>query len=343
MAALHFMQLQAALQGVEQFDGKEPPLRTFLYDVEQGLSMIPDSLKQNYTMGILRKLRGNAREAVEGRTFRKTEDLIKFLRDTFSPAGLTLSQCQTQLAQLRMGANESASDYAFRTQRLVGKAKSALLSQNFPEEQIPTLMGLIKATALEGFRRGLRPDIELRVFIKKPETLEDALEFARQEELFFSEQPHNRENATYTPRLFQNYSQQRYQPPQTRNFGPSQGMRNGENKQHLSTPRVYGSPRPPVHHGYRPPQPGYGDIGKTVHYAREIYEQPSYDCSGYYGSQEGGLDPPDYHSGRSKPYEVAEVTSVMPTLCARCCSELDNLQLAADSTKVLCPLQRIRI
>ena len=28
LAALHFMQLQAALQGIEQFDGKEPPLRT---------------------------------------------------------------------------------------------------------------------------------------------------------------------------------------------------------------------------------------------------------------------------------------------------------------------------
>ena len=113
---------------------------------------------------------------------------------------------------------------AFPTWRLEGKAKSALLSQNFRDEQIPTLMGLIKATALEGFRRGLRPNIELRVFVKNPETLEDALEFARQEKLFLSEQPH-RENAIYTPRLFQNYSQQRYQPPQTRSFGPAQGIR----------------------------------------------------------------------------------------------------------------------
>ena len=85
-------------------------------------------------MAVLRKLRGKARKVVEGRTFRTTEDLIKFLRDTFTPASLTLSQCQAQLAQMPMGANESAFDYAFRIKRLVGKEKSALLSQNFPEE-----------------------------------------------------------------------------------------------------------------------------------------------------------------------------------------------------------------
>ena len=78
-----------------------------------------------------------------------------------------------------MEVNESVSDFIFRTQRLVGKSKAALLAQEFPEAQIPTLMSLIKVTAFEGFKKGLRPDIELRVSMKNPQTLEDALEFAR--------------------------------------------------------------------------------------------------------------------------------------------------------------------
>ena len=49
------------------------------------------------------------------------------------------------------------------------------------------------------------------------------------------------------------------------------------------------------------------------------------------------MDPPDYYSGRSKPYDVAELTSGISTLYARFCSELDNLQVAADSTQSLAP------
>ena len=339
LAALHFMQLQAALQGIEQFDGKEPPLRTFLYDIEQGLSLVPEVLEASYTKGILRKLRGNAREAVEGRIFETTDALIKFLRETFAPAGLTLSQCQAQLAQLRMEVNESVSDFIFRTQRLVGKSKAALLAQEFPEAQIPTLMSLIKATAFEGFRKGLRPDIELRVSMKNPQTLEDALEFARKEEQFLLERHRVRENLGPTPRTNgyspstrpnQGYLQQGFQRTQARVAGPSQFPQNAENSRPFLTPREYGAPRPPIQNGYRPPRPNYADTQRVAHCIPEKHNQILYDYGEDYNFRNDYFNPPDYREDLPDPNGLNDLVPAFSALCARCSSELDNLPVPAS-------------
>ena len=86
VATLQFMQLQAALLEVQQIDGKEPPLRTFLYDIVQGLSLVSEIRETSYTKGILRKFRGNACEVVEGRISETTDALIKFSRESFDLA-----------------------------------------------------------------------------------------------------------------------------------------------------------------------------------------------------------------------------------------------------------------
>ena len=84
-ALLEFTRIQAALAIVPNFDGQKPPLRAFIHDVEEALAMCPEGaeMEKKFLKLIITKLRGAARDAVEGKNFDDLKGFAKHLKKNF--------------------------------------------------------------------------------------------------------------------------------------------------------------------------------------------------------------------------------------------------------------------
>ena len=171
-----------------------------------------------------------------------------------------------------MSSAESVTEYASRVRRLVSKAKAAL-SNEFGEENINTYTPIVTAAGLNSFLRGLRPDLEIRVAIGKPATLETAIEMARDEERRAADRGAYRDPSSAAfPRPFQPSGHPMMSRPHSSSFSPPHPQ--GANKNNFWIPgalpprptnfrdgesnRPFMNPRNPHH--YQPPVPRYGDL-----------------------------------------------------------------------------------
>ena len=123
-----------------------------------------------FVSSVIPKIRGTAHECMERKAFESIKSLTKHLKESFATAGLTFTHYHTQLSQVKMSSVESVQEYASRVRRLVSKTKAAL-SNEFGEENMNSYTPIVTAEGLNGFLRGLRPDIAIRVAIRRPKTL----------------------------------------------------------------------------------------------------------------------------------------------------------------------------
>ena len=230
-ALLEFTPLQSALALVPHFDGNNMPLRNFIYDVEEGLAMCPEGTEAKFVKLTITKLRGAARDSVEGRAFVTISALAKHLKDSFTSTGLSFSHYHIQLSHLKMNPGETVTEYGLRAQYLINKTKAALANE-VTADKIDGYMDLAKKVALQGFLRGLRSDLEWRVTIKNPTSLDSAIEVARAEEQIMTERHPGRvppffPNSPSFPRPFNGTPNR---PPPTMPRHPS--FSNGERYSH---------------------------------------------------------------------------------------------------------------
>lgn len=93
--------MQAATLHIPFFDGKNIPLRQFIQDVENGLTVIPDGLKPAFRNAVHAKLKGLARDSLEKADTDTTEKLLEELKKYFSP-GRKYSDLVIELQNTRM-------------------------------------------------------------------------------------------------------------------------------------------------------------------------------------------------------------------------------------------------
>ena len=83
------MAVQQALFHIPIYEGKNMALKTFLQDVENGLSICPEGIK-NVFFKVIAKLRDTARDAVSGIDNQSIENLCDALKEYFAPKKHTL-------------------------------------------------------------------------------------------------------------------------------------------------------------------------------------------------------------------------------------------------------------
>ena len=202
-----YLALQNALADLPHFDGRKPSLRTFVYDVENAKGLLPkESEEELFVRGVIAKLKGAAKDCVDGHKFNKIEDLLRHLKGHFS-SGRDFKTYHQELAKIAMLPDENVSEYGARVQHLVRGARAALADSR-SEEEIKRLLELINP--IDCFVDGLPPDLEQRVSAKRPKDLNSAIELAREEERRAFSRKRTRETAV-------RYSRRDFSP----NFGSS--------------------------------------------------------------------------------------------------------------------------
>lgn len=307
-AMTEYFQVQTILNQIPTFDGKEANLRTFALEAENALSLLDAGTDQGkFVKQILSKLRGIARESVEGKTFADLKSFIKHLKETFTCTTLPFAHYHTLLSQAKMSNTETVTEFGLKVKDLIKRCKAAL--------------SLVDSTALNGFFRGLRDELELRVAIHKPTTLDQAIEFGRLEEQLVAGriatrvpsdpgpfprpfhppvpgqrnfgyagparppyqpplQPHSRSNGQFDPRS---------QNPSVQNNAPQRDELN----------RPFMAPRNIAHANghFQPPDPRYADYPtRGTHFIHDW---------GSYGTNSPAYYPflhPDYYIGYQEPY-----------------------------------------
>ena len=175
-----YLALQSALSSLPLFDGSRPSLRSFVYDIENAKGFLPVETKEElFVRGVIAKLKGAAKDCVDGCSFKKVDDLIKHLKSHFS-RGRDFKSYHQELAKLVMLPDETVREYGARVQYLERGAKATLADKNQSAEAIKQLMDAVNP--VECFIDGLPSDLEMRVSARKPGDLETAIEYAVEED-----------------------------------------------------------------------------------------------------------------------------------------------------------------
>lgn len=302
-AMTEYFQTQTVLNQIPTFDGKNTDLRNFVLEVENAYSLLGTGYDQNkFIKLILPKLKGIARESVEGKELSDLNSFTKHLKESFSTTTLPFGHYHSQLGQAKMAPTDTVNEFGLRIKELIKKCKAALSNQ-FDSNQVVSFMPLINSTALNGFLRGLRGDLELRVAIHKPSTLDEAIEYGRLEEQVAAERYTTRGPTIAHPPPFS----RPFRPPLSgqRNYGYAEPLRptfppqpnerfvprgpniqlpTGSNTiQRDELNRPFMAPRNAAFASghFRPPLPRYGEYPvRGTHYVHEwdqyYAENPSY-------------------------------------------------------------------
>lgn len=166
------MALQQALIHVPNFNGKNMPLKSFIEDVENGLTVVPEGLKTSFFKGVCSKLKETARDAIAEKEIKSVEDLSKALKEYFSPRKSYPYYC-AEIQAIRLRRDETVLDYYTRIKRLRASAIAAL-KDKFADAEANQMLPMLDGVALESFKRGLSDDLLYAISVQDPQTLEDA-------------------------------------------------------------------------------------------------------------------------------------------------------------------------
>lgn len=287
---------QSATSYLDEFDGKNRPLRDFIQDIEGGDSLVPGGLKNNYLKFVLSKLRGRARDSLANKKIEKLQDVIDNLKTHFAPAK-SYANYVKEIQALRIKKDETVSEFYTRLLRKVELAKTALITKY--KEAADTLTPQLEEIALSAFKDGMSDRMSYALIIldgldtlekayKKAKIIEDASKHNNDSDLSpsdahilaiqskFPPRVEFEQNGRTTPTHFsENYSnnQSKYNSnnsPSGRSHSPfsyqnsnysaqnSHKDNNSHYSQYLYPPMPYGYfPYPPPIPYFMPPYPMY--------------------------------------------------------------------------------------
>ena len=182
--------LNNALARVPHFTGTYPPLRDFIADIRNAITYVPADLRASFTLGVIAKLQGKARDSVCGKTIATPDELIRHLKQRFAP-GKDYSYYCNRLNNLRMKQGCSVGDFYDEITILLSGVRAALKDtqeeaddegRQANEDNLEQMCKPMNLAAIDIFIRGLEPHMARAVDAIKPETLEEAYEAARRYE-----------------------------------------------------------------------------------------------------------------------------------------------------------------
>lgn len=210
------MALQQALMHVPNFDGKNIPLKSFIQDVENGYTFVPEGLREGFFKGVISKLKETARDAVTDKTIDSIESLSSALREYFAPRKSYPYYC-AEIQAIRLRRDETVLEYYTRIKRLRSSAIAAIRDK-FTEQQKDQMVPMLDGLALESFKRGLSDDFAYAVSVQDPETIEDAFKIVQRVERDMAGASARNSNSLRYTQIEKNPEYNRYPEPRRVSF-----------------------------------------------------------------------------------------------------------------------------
>lgn len=161
--------LKDALEAVPYFDGRPGQFRSFTNGCNDAKAMVSPRMEQNLVRLIKNRLKGIAKDTVEGTHFDNVKDFIEYLEIYFAPRH-SISRLQGQLSRSVQRFNEDVLTYGTRIKQLRN------LINETHQRTYPNLSYYAEDTereAIECFSLGLKRGIHINA--NQFRTLEDAI------------------------------------------------------------------------------------------------------------------------------------------------------------------------
>ena len=169
---------KAALEFLPKFfDGQNMPVRRFINDCLYARNSISSKFRHSLFLMVRTRIIGNAYDSIQDRDIHSLEDLLKHLKDVFTEHR-SISQLNTALATVAQREHENVLEYGTR----VGKILTCLIElieEKNSQEASKIMIKSVRDTACENFVIGLKRDLVVRVKVGRPNTLQEAINFAR--------------------------------------------------------------------------------------------------------------------------------------------------------------------
>ena len=172
--------VQNALVALPFYSGNTP-IKEFIQDVENFKSMFTTAEQQQaFLRGVIARLRGRAKETLQGETFASVDELVKHLKERFAPKK-TYGHYIQAISTAVMGQRETIQDYYDRLRSLINSAAAAVKATfgagaQAQIDQKPQL----ELLALEAFIRGVPSVYRAGLVSARPQTFAGALESAKE-------------------------------------------------------------------------------------------------------------------------------------------------------------------
>lgn len=163
-----------------KFDGKRSDLYEFIDNAEQANSIVEENSKPVLFAIIQTKITGNARALLKTRSFADWAALKQYLLDAYTEKR-SQGQWQLELSSCKQNPREGITSYASRVENCLLKLTNSL-DDNLSVVERNACVKLLQNQALNVFITGLAKDIAIIVKSQKPDTLEDAVQYAIAEE-----------------------------------------------------------------------------------------------------------------------------------------------------------------
>lgn len=161
----HFA-IQNATVHIPFFDGKNIPLRHYVQDVENGATLVPAGQLATYITVVRSRLRGMARESLEGvDEINTVEALTDLLKTYFAPGRKYADYCN-DFQTVRMNRDENVTEFYLRVKRLKASAQAALINEYGRENNLDS--PIVRDLAVRAFAKGLRDDLGMVLLSTTP-------------------------------------------------------------------------------------------------------------------------------------------------------------------------------
>ena len=159
------------------FDGNTPPVTTFIRDCKFAEQSVHPGDRPFLAKLIRTRVKGDANAYLQNTSASENlGELLEILRLAFSPQG-DLSQLQAEMSSVVQKSSESVLQYGIRVSEILRKTIE-VIEQSFPVEAVAGMRLGANRNATSCFTRGLEPEIESRVSLRNPLTLQHAISVA---------------------------------------------------------------------------------------------------------------------------------------------------------------------
>lgn len=172
--------LELAEKMLTKFDGNKTKLYEFIDNCDKSYNLVKTEHQATLFAIIETKLTDNARAMVRNRSFENWKSLKQHLLDIYSERR-TMGQWQLELNSCKQNPSESVMAYSNKVENCYIKLINSL-DDSLTKEARSACLDLLKNQALNVFISGLNKDLSLIIKASRPESLENAIALALNEE-----------------------------------------------------------------------------------------------------------------------------------------------------------------
>lgn len=170
---------------VKSYNGDRETLPAFLTNCENAMSLATQDQQNVLCKYIISQMEGKAQVACSLKSFEKWSELKTFLKSTFGEKKHA-THLLSDLQHCKQLPNEDITQYSLRIESILTRIQSDTHHSCKDEKELPGRIAAMEDLALNTFMLGLNSSISNIVRCKNPTTLNEAIQYAIDEEKLYN-------------------------------------------------------------------------------------------------------------------------------------------------------------